>query len=99
MHEISTGLYSRNHPSAKFGGLKMIQSAESADSEATKSSHVVRIDTIVFHMDHMNYELTIAFYWATDAQSSNKFSIELINQKTGAGCKILVTMLVRQVIA
>jgi hypothetical protein len=76
----------------------MIQSAESADSEGTKSSHVVRIDTIVFCMDHINYELTIAFYWATDGRSSNKFSIEPINRKTGAGCKILVTMLVRQVI-
>ena len=50
MYEISTGLYSRNHPSAKIGGPKMIWSAESADSDTTKTSHVVRIDTIVFHM-------------------------------------------------
>jgi hypothetical protein len=87
MHKILTGLYSRNHPSAKIGGLKMIQSAESADSEATKTSHVVRIDTIVFRMYHINYELPITFYWTTDARSSNKFSIEPINRKTGAGCK------------
>jgi hypothetical protein len=68
-----------------------------------KVQNIVRVllptvDTIVFRMDHINYELTIAFYWATDARSSNKFSIEPINRKTGAGCKILVTMPVRQVI-
>jgi hypothetical protein len=54
MHEISTGLYSRNR-TAKIGGPKMFRSAESADSEATKTSHVVRIDTIVFRMDRTNY--------------------------------------------
>jgi hypothetical protein len=46
-----TGPYSRNHPSAKIGGSKMIQSANLADSDATETSDVVRIGTIMFHMN------------------------------------------------
>jgi hypothetical protein len=57
----------------------LIQSAESPESEATKSLDVVRISTIVFCMDHMKYELTIAFHWVNNAQSSNKLSIEPID--------------------
>ena len=46
----------------------------------------------MFHMNHINYELTITFHWLANAQSNNKLSIEPINRKTRAGCKRLVMM-------